>query len=236
VRYGSRKTAVTRYDRPDGALWFTEQSSGKIGRITTGGVITEVVSGGSYPLGMTAGPDRALWFMLFHNSAIARAPACALGLTAGFDSRFARNTLRAAFERGVARPAIWTIVAGSTILLNKGIAPVTPPRGFSLSCGSFPNAGDVTLGLRSLPDNHTFDNSDTESCNYTFLVKDAAKKYILKVDPFSFALESGSAYLTSTTASLPKDPAAVGVGSVITLVQCGTTNYTSAMQTFISYP
>jgi hypothetical protein len=103
VRYGSRKTAVTRYDRPDGALWFTEQSSGKIGRITTGGVITEVVSGGSDPLGMTAGPDRALWFMLFHNSAIARAPACALGLTAGFDSRFARNTLRAAFERGVAR-------------------------------------------------------------------------------------------------------------------------------------
>jgi hypothetical protein len=85
-------------------------------------------------------------------------------------------------------------------------------------------------------DNYTFDNSDTESCNYTFLVKDAAKKYILKVDPFSFALESGSAYLTSTAASLPKDPAAVGVGSVITLVQCGTTNYTSAMQTFISYP
>ena len=29
-------------------------------------------------------------------------------------------------------------------------------------------------------DNYTFDNSDTENCNYTFLVKDAAKKYILK--------------------------------------------------------
>jgi hypothetical protein len=180
---------------------------------------------------MTAGPDRALWFMLFNNSAIARAPACAVGLTAGF----ARNTLTAAFERGVAACELdhrcWVDHSA-----EQGNCACDPPRGFSLSYESFPNAGDVTLGLRSLPDNHTFDNSDTESCNYTFLVKDAAKKYILKVGPFSFALESGSAYLTSTTASLPKDPAAVGVGSVITLVQCGTTNYTSAMQTFISYP
>jgi virginiamycin B lyase len=51
---------------PDGNLWFTELGTsvgnGKIGRITTGGVITEF--GGSLlnPIGITAGPDGNLWF------------------------------------------------------------------------------------------------------------------------------------------------------------------------------
>src|ERR1700722_1414596 len=49
---------------PDGALWFTEQSGNKIGRITTAGVITEfpVPTAGSSPWGITTGPDGALWF------------------------------------------------------------------------------------------------------------------------------------------------------------------------------
>lgn len=48
----------------DGALWFTETFSGKVGRITTDGVITEYpVSPG--PAGITAGPDGALWFAEF---------------------------------------------------------------------------------------------------------------------------------------------------------------------------
>lgn len=47
---------------PDGALWFTEPGSGKIGRITTGGVIAEyVVPGGPGQL-IAAGSDGALWF------------------------------------------------------------------------------------------------------------------------------------------------------------------------------
>ena len=61
-------------------------------------------------------------------------------------------------------------------------------------------------------DNYLFDNSDTESCNYTFLVKDAAAKYILKLGPFALALTSSTAYITSISATLPKDPAAVGAG------------------------
>ena len=54
---------------PDGALWFTNYTQNKIGRITTTGTITEftipstmpdgVTSG---PTGITAGPDGALWF------------------------------------------------------------------------------------------------------------------------------------------------------------------------------
>ncbi len=49
---------------PDGALWFTEESGNRIGRITTAGVITEwsIPSGSGYPHGIIAGPDGALWF------------------------------------------------------------------------------------------------------------------------------------------------------------------------------
>ena len=49
---------------PDGALWFTEFSGNKIGRITTAGAITEhaVPTAGSDPEDITTGPDGALWF------------------------------------------------------------------------------------------------------------------------------------------------------------------------------
>jgi hypothetical protein len=49
---------------PDGALWFTESVNpgGKIGRITTSGVITEFPTPSSQPYGITTGPDGALWF------------------------------------------------------------------------------------------------------------------------------------------------------------------------------
>src|SRR5262249_35699786 len=49
---------------PDGATWFTERQSGKIGRITTAGAITEftIPIPNSSPSGITVGPDGALWF------------------------------------------------------------------------------------------------------------------------------------------------------------------------------
>jgi virginiamycin B lyase len=50
---------------PDGALWFTEYSGrGKIGRITTNGIISEfpTPTSGSGPSPITVGPDGALWF------------------------------------------------------------------------------------------------------------------------------------------------------------------------------
>ena len=53
---------------PDGALWFTESSTNKIGRITTDGAITEFgpFASISFFLGdITAGPDGALWFTAF---------------------------------------------------------------------------------------------------------------------------------------------------------------------------
>jgi virginiamycin B lyase len=53
---------------PDGALWFTE--SGKIGRITTAGVITEfALPTGIDPAEITTGPDGALWFTSYDEAA-----------------------------------------------------------------------------------------------------------------------------------------------------------------------
>ena len=46
----------------DGNLWFTEGSGGKIGRITTSGVITEFGSGLTLPFSITNGPDGNVWF------------------------------------------------------------------------------------------------------------------------------------------------------------------------------
>src|SRR5271170_1273471 len=51
---------------PDGALWFTEGTGSKIGRVTTLGAITEYpITGNDFPVGITAGPDGALWFTNF---------------------------------------------------------------------------------------------------------------------------------------------------------------------------
>lgn len=48
---------------PDGALWFTERDAHAIGRITTGGAITEFpLRTGLSPDDITAGADGALWF------------------------------------------------------------------------------------------------------------------------------------------------------------------------------
>jgi uncharacterized protein (TIGR03437 family) len=62
---------------PDGALWFTESNlnnTGKIGRITTSGAITEytVPTADSFPFGITAGPDGALWFTENNTAKIGR--------------------------------------------------------------------------------------------------------------------------------------------------------------------
>jgi virginiamycin B lyase len=48
----------------DGALWFSEQSAGSIGRLTTSGKLTQYTlpSPHTDPYGIAAGPDGAIWF------------------------------------------------------------------------------------------------------------------------------------------------------------------------------
>ncbi len=49
---------------PDGNIWFTENNTHQVGRLTMGGVFTEfpTPSNPSAPHGIVAGPDGALWF------------------------------------------------------------------------------------------------------------------------------------------------------------------------------
>jgi streptogramin lyase len=49
---------------PDGSLWFTENSAGKIGRLTPSGSFTEwaTPTGSRSPWGIAAGPDGNVWF------------------------------------------------------------------------------------------------------------------------------------------------------------------------------
>jgi virginiamycin B lyase len=48
----------------DGSLWFTEEHSNAIGRITLSGQVTEfpVPTANSDPEGIVTGPDGNLWF------------------------------------------------------------------------------------------------------------------------------------------------------------------------------
>ena len=62
---GSNPTGIT--SGPDGSLWFTERTgAGRIGRITTGGVVTEFPGApamtAGQPTAITTGPDGNLWF------------------------------------------------------------------------------------------------------------------------------------------------------------------------------
>ena len=59
---------------PDGNLWFTEFSSGKVGRLTPGGTFTEftIATSNSQPTDITAGPDGNLWFTELHASKIGK--------------------------------------------------------------------------------------------------------------------------------------------------------------------
>ena len=60
---------------PDGALWFTENGTNKIGRITTAGAITNdfpITTSNSGPRFITAGPDGNLWFTEINGNKIGR--------------------------------------------------------------------------------------------------------------------------------------------------------------------
>jgi virginiamycin B lyase len=49
---------------PDGNLWFAELEGGRIGSITTAGVVNTVAlpTAGARPVELAAGPDGNIWF------------------------------------------------------------------------------------------------------------------------------------------------------------------------------
>src|SRR6266536_4153344 len=70
---------------PDGALWFTESPGGKIGRITTSGVVSEFPVN-FLPESIAAGPDGNLWTANIAGPCIGRIT------TSGVSNAFAVNT------------------------------------------------------------------------------------------------------------------------------------------------
>ncbi len=68
----------------DGNLWFTEQNGNRIGLITAGGPITELLplpTPQSSPGGIVSGPDGALWFTEFNTGNIGRVDLLSHNLT-----------------------------------------------------------------------------------------------------------------------------------------------------------
>ena len=62
VRAGSNPVGITA--GPDGNVWFVEEHGDRVGRIASGGAITEfpLPAAGSFARGITSGPDGNLWF------------------------------------------------------------------------------------------------------------------------------------------------------------------------------
>jgi streptogramin lyase len=117
---GSRPTAVAA--GPDGNVWFTERAlaapSGRIGRITTAGTVTNYpLPSNGHPLTIAAGPDGALWFTESPGNRIGR-----IDPTTGAVSEYAVPTVQS---------APWEIAAGPdgnlwfTELLGNKIGRVT---------------------------------------------------------------------------------------------------------------
>ena len=55
---------ISLLEGPDGRMYFSEQSEGKIGALDPRtGTLREYPTPSGYPVGLTVGPDRALWFI-----------------------------------------------------------------------------------------------------------------------------------------------------------------------------
>jgi virginiamycin B lyase len=138
---------------PDGALWFTEEGAvdfngnamgpSKIGRITTGGTITEFATpaANSDPRGITVGPDGNLWFAETLGNNIARIT------TAGVITEFPVPTANSAPSGIAAGPDgnIWFTERGG----NK-IGRIT--TGGTVTEFPIPTSGSGPQGITAGPD------------------------------------------------------------------------------------
>src|SRR5262249_6395046 len=152
----------------DGNLYFTEADAGRVARITTAGVITELgtPAPGSYPQYITLGPDGAMWFTEMEHNQLGRiardgritkfilpeedsGPAGIIGTSTGqlfvalfYGSKIAATDLAAAEPTHTITPTptiTRTVPPGST-------ATVTPTSEIGAGChGDCDGNGSVTI-------------------------------------------------------------------------------------------
>jgi virginiamycin B lyase len=141
----SGEQPATIVDGPDGALWFTEQKSGKIGRISIAGKIREYAiphGARSEPFGIAAGADGALWFALAGSNRIGRID------TAGKISTYPVPTEKSAPSWIALGPdsALWfTEAAGNNV------GRIDPSTG-AVTEYPIPTAGSCPAGIAAGPD------------------------------------------------------------------------------------
>jgi streptogramin lyase len=141
---------------PDGNLWFTEQSpsSASIGRMTTGGSLTEFLvttTTGSQLGGITPGPDGNLWFAIQGTApgsgAIGRISPAGTGLTTfPIDA----NANPVAITKGPDGNLWFTDLGNNAIgrmsVTGTVLAEFSVPSTTAFSNGSFSSVGGITTG------------------------------------------------------------------------------------------
>src|SRR5262249_46593427 len=113
---------------PDGALWFVERSTGRLGRITAAGALSFQSVAGAAPTALAAGPQDSLWYA--QGSTVHRL---------GDATEYATGTPVTA---PAPRPpgALWAAVQGGAVRIVPGAAPTTigvdpAAQGLALAAG-----------------------------------------------------------------------------------------------------
>ena len=141
----------------DHNLWFTEASGGKVGRITTAGVITEFrLPGTGNPQGLTVGPDGNIWFTVSEGAVGRITPngtirlfslpgrnAQPIGIAAGSDGRiwFTEAGVNRVGRIGETVPEVGL----ASRLLSFGTDAVASTRTVTVA-----NSGDAALSIASV--------------------------------------------------------------------------------------
>jgi streptogramin lyase len=146
---------------PDGNIWFTEAGftflggvtggGNKIGRITTAGSTTEfsIPTAGSFPVGITAGPDGNLWFIEASTGNIGRITTTGVVTEfpttfTGFEGSFPFGTITAGSDG-----ALWFVLSNGNVH-NNNIGRITTAGAFTEF--PVPTANSEPVGITAGPD------------------------------------------------------------------------------------
>ncbi len=189
----------------DGNLWFTEINSTFIGRITTGGVVTEFPTGlasGIVPNFITSGPDGNLWFTESGATAIGRITP--QGVVTEFTQGFNSGSYPDEITSGPGNTLWFTDSSGAIGRITTQGVVTEFTQG--LGSGSFPQA--ITLG----PDGNLWFTDEESQQNLSAIGRITPQGVITL-----FPMSGSSNQLTSITAGFDGNlwftedsPAAIG--------------------------